>query len=198
MSNCGFALLPAAFLSLTLPAQAADWQPVERVTPYAISGATSPELYASIGVSGPLIGKTRTIALTSWDLKWRRNYQPQGSACRLVSAKPFLTITTTLPKPAAKLGDSAARLWKTFVDGIAAHEKVHAADIRAMVEGIIAATVGLTIQNDPQCKLIRAEVLKIVKAANEDYKAKSRAFDRAEMSDGGNVQLIILALVNGR
>jgi predicted secreted Zn-dependent protease len=189
------------FLTLSVlaaPALAADWQPRELVKRYAISGAAAPELYAAIGISGPLIGNVRTIALTEWDLKWRRDYQADGSACVLKSAKPFLTITTTLPKPAANLRDPAARLWKVFIDGIAAHEKVHAADISAMTDGIIAATAGLTVQNDPQCKLIRAEVLKIVKAANEDYKVRSRAFDRAEMARGGNVQLLILGLVNGR
>jgi predicted secreted Zn-dependent protease len=193
MRRAAFAL---AFLAV--PAQAADWQPRELVKHYAISGATAPELYAAIGESGPLIGTTRTIALTSWELKWSRKYDAQGSACVLVSAKPFLTITTTLPKPKAKLGDPAARLWNAFIDGIEAHERVHAADISAMTDGIIAATVGLTVQNDPQCKLIRAEVLKLVTEANEAYKAKSRAFDRAEMAAGGNVHALILGLVNGR
>jgi predicted secreted Zn-dependent protease len=187
-----------ALAVLAVPAHAADWKPVERVKRYSISGATAPELYAAIGISGPLIGKVRTIALTEWDLKWRRDYRPDGTACVLKSAKPFLTITTTLPKPAANLLDPTARLWKAFIDGIAAHEKVHAADISAMTDGIIAATAGLTVQNDPHCKLIRAEVLKIVKAANEDYKARSRAFDQVEMAKGGNVQLLILGLVNGR
>lgn len=183
---------------LTASAQSADWQPAGRIRYYPVSGATGPELYFSIGENGPLAGAARAIALTGWDLKWRRDYQPQGAACVLTSAKPFLTITTTLPKPAAKLREPAARLWKTFIDGITAHEKVHAADIVAMTEEIIDATVGLRIENDPGCKLIRAEVLKRVKAANEGYKAKARAFDTAEMSNGANVQRLILGLVNGR
>lgn len=187
-----------AFAAIAFPAHAAGWQPVERVRHYAVSGAAGADLYFSIGENGPLIGKSRAIALTQWDLKWRRDYRPQGTACALKSALPFLTITTTLPKPAAKLEGPAARLWKTFIDGITAHERVHAADINAMVDGIIAATAGLTVQDDPQCKLIRAEVLKIVNAANEAYKAKSRAFDGAEMAKGGNVHQLILALVNGR
>ena len=186
------------FAILAFPAQAADWQPVERVKHYEISGTTAPELYTSIGESGPLIGKTRTIALTNWDLKWRRDYQAEGTGCVLKSALPFLTITYSLPKPSAKLPDTTARLWKTFIDGIAAHEKVHGGDIETMVDDIIAATVGLTVENDPQCKKIRAQVLSLVKAANEAYKAKSRAFDSAEMSNGGNVHRLILGLVNGR
>jgi predicted secreted Zn-dependent protease len=193
MRRAAFAL---AFLAV--PAQAADWQPRELVKHYSISGATAPELYAAIGGSGPLIGKNRAIALTSWDLKWRRDYQSDGSACALISAIPFLTITTTLPKPAVTLRDPAARLWKIFIDGIAAHEKVHGGDVQSMVNDIITGTVGLAVENDPQCKKIREEVLILVKAANEAYKAKSRAFDRVEMAKGGNVHGLILGLVNGR
>jgi predicted secreted Zn-dependent protease len=180
-------------------ALARDWQPREVVKSYAISGATPIELYESIGVNGPVIGEgRRTIAVTRWDLKWRRDYQPEGSACVLKSALPFLTITYALPKPKAKLADNAARLWKTFIDGVAAHEKVHGQDIVAMVDGIIAQTVGLQVENDPGCKRIRAEVLKRAEAANEAYKVRARAFDQVEMSRNGNVQQLILELVNGK
>jgi predicted secreted Zn-dependent protease len=171
---------------------------VERTATYAISGATGPELYLSIGENGPLTGPTRAIAQTVWDLKWRRDYRTEGSACVLKSALPFLTITTTLPKPKARLSGGASQLWKTFIDGIIAHEKTHSADIFAMTDEIIAATAGLRVENDLGCKVIRAETLKRVKAANEAYKAKSRAFDQAEMANGGNVQRLILGLVNGR
>jgi predicted secreted Zn-dependent protease len=189
----------ALIILATAHAKAADWQPQEMVKPYAISGATPIELYESIGTSGPVIGEgRRTIAVTRWDLKWRRDYQPDGTACVLKSALPFLTITYALPKPKARLPENVARLWKTFIDGIAAHEKVHGQDIIAMVDGIIAETVGLRIENDRDCKLIRAEVLKRVEAANEAYKAKARAFDQVEMSKNGNVQNLILGLVNGR
>ncbi len=197
MRRCGRSAAALALLCLTFAAEAGG-QPLEQVKHYAVSGATGAELYASIGENGPRIGAARAIALTSWDLKWRRDYQREGSACVLKSAKPFLTITTILPKPAADLPEPADKLWKTFIDGVAAHERVHAADINAMTQGIIAATAGLTVQNDPQCKLIRAQVLKRVKDANEAYKAKSRAFDEAEMAKGGNVQQLILGLVNGR
>jgi len=181
------------------PAAARDWQPQEEVKPYAISGTSPIELYESIGANGPVIGEgRRTIAVTRWDLKWRRDYRPDGSACTLKSALPFLTITYALPKPKAKLPENAARLWKTFSDGIAAHEKVHGQDVIAMVDTIIAETVGLRIESDPGCNLIRAEVLKRVEDANEAYKAKARAFDQVEMSKNGNVQQLILALVNGK
>ena len=195
-----FPLSTVGFLVSVLlaPAQAAAFTPVERTVTYPVSGAAPIDLYRSIGERGPLIGKTRAIAHTNWELKWRRDYRREGSVCALKSATPFLTITYTLPKPTAKLDGDVARLWKTFIDGIAAHEKVHGADIVAMTEEIISATVGLRIENDPGCRLIRAEVLNRVTAANEAYKARSRAFDIAEMGKGGNVQKLILALVNGR
>jgi predicted secreted Zn-dependent protease len=194
-----FMLLVMTAALFANPAAARDWEPREVVKPYAISGATPIELYESIGANGPVIGEgRRTIAVTRWDLKWRRDYQPEGSACVLKSALPFLTIATSLPKPKAKLPDNVARLWKIFIDGIAAHEKVHGQDIIAMVDSIIAETVGLRIENDPDCKLIRTEVLKRVEAANEAYKSKARTFDQTEMSDGGNVHQLILGLVNGR
>jgi predicted secreted Zn-dependent protease len=190
-------VMTAAFV--VTPAAARAWQPQEVVKSYDISGTTPIELYESIGANGPVIGgERRTIAVTRWDLKWRRDYQPDGSACVLKSAIPFLTITYALPKPKAKLLENVSRLWKTFIDGIAAHEKVHGQDVIAMVNGIIAETVGLRIESDPACRRIRTEVLKRVESANESYKAKARAFDQVEMSKNGNVQKLILGLVNGR
>lgn len=179
------------------PAQAADWQPKAVTKTYGISGSTPIELYKSIGEAGPVIGGgRRVIALTEWALKWRRDYQPEGTACVVKSALPFLTITTTLPKPKAKLTGDVARRWQAFVAGITAHEAVHGSDIVAMTQQIIADTVGLRVEDDAACKAIRAEVLRRVQKAADDYKAKSRAFDQVEMGNGGNVQQLILGLVN--
>lgn len=195
MKQMAFALV---LLAIEPTALAAEGWPRMQIEYYAVSGVSGPELYASIDEKGPLLGRTRAIAHTNWKLKWSRKYEAQGAACMLVSAKPFLTVITTLPKPSANLGETETRRWKTFIDGIAAHEKVHAADIGAMVQSIIRDTVGLTVQNDPQCKLVRTEVLRLATKANEEYKTKSRVFDRAEMARGGNMHGLILALVNGR
>ncbi len=179
--------------------RAADWQAKETVKPYAISGTTGPELYESIGAKGPLIGGAmRTIAHTTYDLKWSRKYEPQGDSCRLVSAKPFLTIIYTLPKPSAKLPPETARHWKTFIDGISAHEKVHGDYIREMVDMLIATTVGLTVPGDPNCRKIKEDIKPLILAAGLAYQRKSREFDRVEMSKGANVHSLILGLVNGR
>lgn len=185
-------------LAASFPALSADWQATEVVKPYAISGTTGAELYASIGEKGPTIGPTRTIAVTNYDLKWRRNYVPEGTSCRLVSAKPFLTITYTLPKPSSKLPVPTETLWKSFIDGIRAHEKVHGDYVRQMTQAILDTTVGMVVENDPGCRKIKEEVKKPILDAGLAYKAKNRAFEEAEMAKGGNVHRLILTLVNGR
>ncbi len=190
-------LILASILVYSPTALAADWKAIERTKLYPVRGSTGPELYASIGEQGPTIGNTRSIAQTSWELKWSRKYETQGSACVLSAVKPFLTITYTLPKPSAKLSAPMSALWKRFIVGIETHEKVHGQDIISMVDEIIAATQGLRVEGDQECKVIRDRVLSLVKTANENYKAKSRAFDQVEMTDGGNVHKLILGLVNG-
>ena len=187
-----------ALLLLTLPAHA----DTIRIKTYAISGITGPALYASIGDKGPMLGGgRRVIAFTNWDLKWTRSYVPEkaagGGRCTLATAAPHLIITITLPKPSAPLTGALAAHWQTFITGIEAHERTHAADIQTMVETITRETVGLTEANDPQCKSIRKTVLAKVQAANEAYKAASRAFDKVEMGAGGNVNGLVLGLVNG-
>jgi predicted secreted Zn-dependent protease len=194
------------------PAFAADWQPSERIAHYPITGASGIELYRSIGENGPEIGggglARRTIAVTEYDLKWRRDYRPERPAsaqagqddktsCVLAAATPILTITYRLPKPKGALPSSLREPWRIFADGIEAHERVHGAQIIAMTEAIITATVGLRVENDPDCKAIRDEVLVRVKAELAAYKARSRAFDAEEMADGGNVHRLVLGLVNG-
>lgn len=182
---------------LTSSATATEWQATEIVKPYAVSGSTGIELYESIGERGPKSGERRTIAHTTFDLKWRRNYQPQpDGSCRIVSAKPFLTITYTWPKGPTNLAEPTRSRWKTFVEGIEKHERVHGDIIKQLVDRILASTVGVTVANDPNCKKIREEIQAPLKAASDAHLAASRDFDKVEMSEGGNVQKLILGLVN--
>jgi predicted secreted Zn-dependent protease len=189
-------LLP--LLLLPLPAHAADWTAVEKTETYAVAGATGPELYASIGSKGPLLGQTRAIAYTTFDLKWSRDYRPQpDGSCRLVSGKPWLTITYRLPKPSQKLSGRVAENWQRFIEGMTAHEKVHGQHIKEMVDRIIATTVGVTVPDDPGCRKIRDVLQTPLAQASLEQRARSNAFDREEMSPGGNVHGLILDLVNG-
>jgi predicted secreted Zn-dependent protease len=193
-----FRLLLAAALSVApFPAQA-DWKPVEKVAPYAISGKTGPDLYASIGERGPKAGIGRAIAFTDFKLTWSRDYRPQpDGACTLVSARPKLIVTYALPKPSQKLSEPVATNWKTFIDGVRKHELVHGEMIVAMVKEIEAFTVGLSVPDDPNCKKIRKRITERLAQISQAQRQKSRDFDRVELNEGGNVHQLILALVNG-
>jgi len=190
-------LLP--LLASALPANAADWKPVEKIETYAIAGQTAPELYASIGEKGPLVGdsKKRVIAHTNFKLTWTRDYQPRGGACMLKTARPKLTITYTLPKPAGPLPPGLQKRWDSFAAGLAAHEKVHGGQIVDMVQKIEALSVGLTVADDPACKKIRTELTARLAALSQAQRQASRDFDRIEFGPGGNLQRLVLAFVNG-
>lgn len=187
----------AILLLFALPARA-EIRATEVERTYAITGSTGAELYASIGENGPAIreGAASAIAYTAFDLRWHRDYERRGNDCVLAAAKPFLTITYTLPKPAGRLPPDAAARWRAFIDGIRAHEKVHGAMIRDLVADIIATTVGFTVDDDPGCKAIRKAIYTPLNAAYDRHKARSRAFDADEMAPGGAVQKLILGLVN--
>lgn len=192
-------LLPLAIALASPPTTAlAEWQPVEKVEPYAVAGKSGPELYASIGERGPKAGIGRAIAYTDFKLTWQRKYEPKDGACTLVSARPKLIITYRLPKPAEKLPAATDRLWEKFSAGVRAHEKVHGEFIVDMVKAIEAATVGLSVPDDPECRKIRTEMTKRLSALSLAQRQKSRDFDRVELSNGGAVHQLILNLVNGR
>lgn len=186
----------ALALTLVPIAAMADWQAVETTRPYAISGKTTPELYASIGARGPELGGSRVIAHTTFKLTWTRNYQPQASSCVLVSAVPKLTIIYTLPKPSSPLPPDVNAKWQTFIAGVAAHEKVHGGFIRDMVHEIEATSIGFTVANDPDCRKIRVELTKRLGEISARERQRNRDFDKVEMGQGGKMQQLILALVN--
>jgi predicted secreted Zn-dependent protease len=160
---------------------------------YSVSGKTGYELYTSIGARGP----QGAIAQTSYSLKWKRLFDEEGGDCRLVSAKPELVIIYTFPKPSGKLPDQLEKLWKTFIAGVREHEKVHGKMIREMVSQTQERIAGAKVANDRTCAKVKREVSRMIDEARQDYKQRSADFDRVELSDGGNVHSLILALVNG-
>ena len=188
----------AAIAAGPLPAASADWQAVEKVQTYAVTGTTGPELYDSIGHHGPQAGPLRAIAHTSFKLTWTRNYVPQpDKACMLVSAKPRLIITYVLPKPSQKLPPTIRANWQAFIDGVHKHERVHGDFITAMVKEIETVSVGLSAPDDPDCRKIRTELTRRLAAISQAQRQQSRDFDAVEMNRGGNVHQLILNLVNG-
>ncbi|MCG6113595.1 MAG: DUF922 domain-containing protein [Mesorhizobium sp.] len=184
---------------LVLPGAAmADWRPVERVEHYAVTGSTGIELYRSIGENGPSVGVGRAIAYTDFDLLWSRDYRPQADgSCVLASAVPSLTITYRLPRAPAALPAHTQRLWDVFIAGVEKHERVHGEILLDMTRQIEAVSVGLRAENDPDCQKVRAELQRQLVAISEERHERNREFDRVELSEGGNVHQLVLALVNG-
>ncbi|WP_024586150.1 DUF922 domain-containing protein [Aliihoeflea sp. 2WW] len=192
------ALLVLALVATAIPVAQANWEAVERVEPYSISGTTGIELYQSIGANGPKIGIGRAIAYTNFDLKWSRDYQPQpDGSCVLVTARPHLIITYALPKPSSSLSADMQRSWDRFIEGIRAHENVHGEDIKDMVRAIEAYSVGLSAPDDAGCQKVRQKLQARLGELSQAQRQKSRDFDRVEMGNGGNIHQLILTLVNG-
>jgi predicted secreted Zn-dependent protease len=193
------ALAFIAAITLTTQAGAQDnWKAVEVVKPYAVAGTTGPELYDSIGQRGPKIGgRTRVIAHTSYVLTWDRTFDRTNGACTILSATPKLKITYTLPKPSQKLASPVKENWASFYEGIRKHELVHGDHARAMTREIVRRTVGLSEPNDPKCQKIRKVLIREIEGLVAVQRAQGRDFDRVEMGRDGNVERLILALVNG-
>lgn len=192
------AFIFASALALAPLAALADGgQIIEKIQTYAIPGRTGIDLYRSIGERGPKLGTGRTIAHTSFRLTWRRTYEPQGTRCVLTAAIPKLIITYTLPKPTEALPPALKASWKTFIDSVAAHEKVHGESIKTMVAAIEAASVGRSAENDPQCRQIRIDLTKRLGELSAEQRRRDTDFDRVEMAKDGHIQQLILALVNG-
>lgn len=183
---------------LTAPAAVArDWKPAEQIKTYAISGASGPALYESIGARGPSAG-VQAIAHTTFKLTWRRDYRPQpDGACVLATARPNLTVIYTWPKAPAKLPSGTAESWQRFISGVETHERVHGEHIVDMVEKIQAFSTGLRAENDPNCQKVRVVLQKRLGELSDEQRQRGRDFDRDELSPGGRVHQLILALVNG-
>ncbi|WP_206110061.1 DUF922 domain-containing Zn-dependent protease [Peteryoungia ipomoeae] len=186
-------------LSLTLAAgtaEAQSWEAIERVEHYKVNGTEPIELYRSIGERGPKISLGRTIAHTSFKLTWQRDYQQQGQACVLATAKPKLIITYTLPKAAQSLPPAVAAKWKAFSDGIVEHEKLHGEFMKDLTQQIQDVSIGLRNENDPGCKKVRAALQAQLKPISDAHVARHGEYDRVEMSPGGAVHQLILTFLN--
>ena len=55
----------------------------------------------------------------------------------------------------------------------------------------------MTVAGDANCVKIKAELKSRLKTLFADYQQRNRDFDKVEMSTGGNIQQLILGLVNG-
>ncbi|MFP3544490.1 DUF922 domain-containing protein [Rhizobium sp. SIMBA_035] len=176
----------------------ADWQPVEQIKTYAISGTTGAGLYQSIGERGPAAGNGQVIAHTTFKLTWTRKYEVQpDKSCKITVARPKLIIIYTLPKPSSALSPAVQASWQSFISGVETHERWHGGTIKEMVKQIEGYSLGLSATDDPQCKKIRVTLQQRLGELSGYQRQQGRDFDKVEMGDGGHIQSLILKLVNG-
>nr|WP_235988487.1 DUF922 domain-containing protein [Pseudorhizobium endolithicum] len=169
---------------------------MEQVKTYGIRGTTGIDLYRSIGERGPAAG-VQAIAHTSFKLTWTRDYRPQpDGSCMLAVAKPKLIVTYTLPKAPAGLPPVVAEKWQRFIAGVEKHERVHGRQIVDMVRSIKAFSRGLAAADDPECRKVRQKLQARLKEFSDERVRQSREFDEVELTEGGAVHQLILALVN--
>ncbi|MQY47318.1 DUF922 domain-containing protein [Rhizobiales bacterium RZME27] len=187
---------------MTLPALAGaqgtkSWKPTEQVKTYAVTGKSGIEIYQSIGERGPAAGVGQAIAHTTFKLLWTRDYRPQpNGACTLAVARPSLNIIYTMPKGPASLTGETKKRWTDFIEGVEKHERVHGQHITEMVEKIETFSLGLTAENDPKCTKVREVLQARLKELSDEQRQRGRDFDAVELSPGGAVHQLILALVN--
>ncbi|MBX3597083.1 MAG: DUF922 domain-containing protein [Rhizobiaceae bacterium] len=160
---------------------------------YKITGTTAYDLYVSIGENGP----RGAIAHTEYSLTWKRLFDEEGGACSLVSARPVFTTTYILPKPAEALKPPLDTLWKSFISGVRVHELQHGRMLQEMVRSTQTRVAGARVENDKTCAKVKRVVSDIIEQERQNYKARSREFDRAELAEGGNLHRLILSFVNG-
>jgi predicted secreted Zn-dependent protease len=186
-------------VSASMPVAAhADWQPVEQIKTYAISGTTGAGLYQSIGERGPAAGNGQVIAHTTFKLTWTRKYEVQpDKSCKITVARPKLIIIYTLPKPSSPLSPAVQASWESFISGVETHERWHGGTIKEMVKQIEGYSLGLSAADDPQCRKIRVTLQQRLGELSGYQRQQGRDFDKVEMGDGGHIQGLILKLVNG-
>lgn len=194
-------LLLSPFISVQLSdiALAQNWKAEEVIEYYPVKGSTAPELYRSIGENGPKVNEKRAMALTSYVLRWKREFAQENNRCVIKSAIPLLKITYTIPKFSGKNGQKLSpelnARWNAFTNALYQHELEHGAIIKNMVEELTQESLQLKTADDPQCKRMRKVLADLVNEYVARQRKEGQNFDRAEMARGGPIEREIYKLM---
>lgn len=165
---------------------------------YSIAGSTGLQLYASMVKRGPRHGFTsRAIAQTAYTVEWDAEVQSVAGSCRVVAARPTVSITYTYPKLAGAVSPGLQKRWNRFMAGVRKHEEKHGRIARQMVDEAVRSVRGLKMAGDPNCRKTRAEIKRRAKQTYTRYEAQQVLFDKVEHKDGGAIDRLILGLIKG-
>lgn len=167
-----------------------------KVKTYPISGSTGFELFQSIGENGPMGGAH--VAHTDPKIVWKRLFDERGGSCYLVHARPQLSFVQIYPKPSGKLPEATQAVWNRFIAAVRKHEDTHVSMFKQMIVDTQASLAGMFEPDDRTCAKVKASVTARLNEAQDAYRARSRAFDRAELSPGGPLAIALKSLLADR
>jgi predicted secreted Zn-dependent protease len=192
--RAAFMLVAAAVVAL--PSSALAGEASVKVKAYPISGSTGFELFQSIGENGPNGGAH--VAHTDPKLVWKRLFDERGGSCYLVHACPQVSFVQIYPKPSGRLSGSTRAVWDKFIAAVRKHEDTHVRMFRQMVVETEASLAGMFEPDDRTCAKIKASVQAKLEEAQQAYRARSRAFDRAELGPQGPLSEVLRDLMADR
>jgi predicted secreted Zn-dependent protease len=177
---------------------AAGPQVLVKTRTYAVTGDSGAALVKAMDRSGPRHGfLTRAIAQTSYTVDWDLQVASTRDACRLARAVPTLHVSYVFPR-AVNLPPALAKRWKRFLAGVHKHEKTHGRIASEMVQAAARSAAGVAMRPDPSCGRTRREARRRIDAVYAKYEARQVAFDKREHGDGGKVERLVDALIDGR
>jgi predicted secreted Zn-dependent protease len=194
------ALLLAAAITAALPAGAAlaKTEVSVKTKYYGVSGSSGVALIKAMDKKGPRHGfMTRAIAQTGYTVGWEFTWTREGGSCRLAKADGRLDMTYTYPQISPSAGADLQKRWKRFMAGVRKHEETHGRMAREMVGAAERSLKSLKTSSDPKCARAQMEAKRRIGAIYAKYEARQIDFDKREHSEGGNVEHLLYALMQG-
>lgn len=155
----------------------------ERSAFYAVEGASSQAIIASLDKNAPLVLKDgrRFYAKTARALTWSYDYKERSRSCAVAGVRVMLDLVYTTPRWRPSRGAERAllRQWNAFEKAVRRHEKGHGAIAKKSARRL-AREIKRT-RTQPTCAALDAAVRQRVAAFAEkgaDGRAAHERYDR--------------------
>jgi predicted secreted Zn-dependent protease len=173
------ALFLACVLGAGVAAESAEPVAVSESTLfYDVSGRTAKELRAAMNRQGPTgpDGK-RHDAYSAWHVKWRYEYAPEGSTCRLKQVRVSLDVRITLPRWVDENAapEALRRRWKQYHGALTEHEDGHAENGRRAAARVLELRGQLGPR--PTCPDVESAFARTAEAILEEERRNDVRFD---------------------
>ena len=154
----------------------------ERVKYYTISGKTAPDFARAMSRRGPFDASKgrRAWATAARKMSYRLTRSPSGNGCRVTDADVAMTITLTLPKlrSPGRSNRSEVRKWKSMIDLLERHERVHVRYYRELAANTQRAL--LRLRPEKTCRELERKALKLVRDLSDKDTKRNQSFDQRD------------------